>query len=358
MAEEKESVLQTDEGENNRHSEGTDIELSDDQIWEEVGADPQSKPSQQTEEIIEATPTSSEQEEDGEITESVTESSETFEIEAHSDEEQTEEEKKAQHDYEKRYKDLEKEFHRRNEEGKELREQFQQFRIEKLELERQLERLQKDKQDTPSKAEEKAEPDPLDPNWFDPETKQTLDDFSELTSAYKKLIAHEVAKTLGKSGEAGSNNEQTAEKIAELEKVTRDYQKKQYWQRHAAEMSSAIGSDFLEIDLSDEFATFVKASPIRIAMMNESIAWEDHIAVMKDFLDTPVGRAKFRPPSDSNDETKPSSDKQEQGSMKTNTNKPNVRRQAAQGLLKNSSPRQERRPEDMSDDELWESIAM
>jgi len=358
MAEEKESVTQTEREEQLRHSEETDIELSDDQIWEEVGSDPQSKPSQQTEEIIEATPTSSEQGEDGEITESVKESSETFEIEAHSEEEPTEEEKKAQHDYEKRYKDLEKEFHKRNEEGKELREQFQQFRIEKLELERQLERLQKNKQDTPlEKAEEKAEPDPLDPNWFDPETKQTLDDFSELTSAYKKLIAHEVAKTIGKSGGAGSNSEQTAEKLAELEKVTRDYQAKQYWQRHAAEMSSTIGSDFLEIDLSDEFATFVKASPTRIAMMNESIAWEDHIAVMKDFLDTPVGRAKFRPPSASNDETKQSSDKQEQGSMKTNT-KPNVRRQAAQGLLKNSSPRQERRPEDMSDDELWEAIAI
>ena len=198
----------------------------------------------------------------------------------------------------------------------------------------------------------------MDPNWFDPETKQTLDDFSELTSAYKKLIAHEVAKTVGKSAAGNTDNTQTAEKLAELEKVTKDYQEKQYWQRHASEMASAIGTDFLEIDLSNEFETFVKASPMREQMMSESIAWQDHIAVMKDFLDTPVGRAKFRPPSDSNDETNKSSDKQEQGSMKTNTNKPNVRRQAAQGLLKNSSPRQERRPEDMSDDELWESIAM
>jgi len=68
---------------------------------------------------------------------------------------------------------------------------------------------------------------------------------------------------------------------------------------------------------------------------------------MNDFLNTPVGREKFR--SEPAPVATPAA-AETQGT---------VRRKAAQGLLKNSNPRQqERRPEDMNDEELWESIAV
>jgi len=84
---------------------------------------------------------------------------------------------------------------------------------------------------------------------------------------------------------------------------------------------------------------------------------EDHAAVMNDFLNTPVGRERFREeataavePEQQTVEPPQEPPKETQGA---------VRRKAAQGLLKNSNPRQsERRPEDMSDEELWESIAV
>jgi len=301
------------------------VELSDDQLWDQVGAPVVEDVSD------EASPTATDEAE---------EESEVFEVEAPS--EPTAEERKEEHNYEKRYKDLEKEFHRRNEETKELREQFQQLRLERLEMERQL---AKQKEETPVEAKPR-EPSPLDEDWFDPATKQTLEEFQELTSAYKKLIAHEIAKAT----KGIQMPEIPEDRIGQLEEVAQQYKANQYRLQHAAHMRTHVGDDYMDIDKSPEFEEYVKAAPIRLAAMTKSMDPADHAAVMNDFLNTPVGREKFRSEPAPEVAAAPVAAAETQGT---------VRRKAAQGLLKNSNPRQqERRPEDMNDEELWESIAV
>jgi hypothetical protein len=301
------------------------VELSDDQLWDQVGAPVVEDVSD------EASPAATDEAE---------EESEVFEVEAPS--EPTAEERREGHNYEKRYKDLEREFHRRNEETKELREQFQQLRLERLEMERQL---AKQKEETPVEAKPR-EPSPLDEDWFDPATKQTLDEFQELTSAYKKLIAHEIAKAT----KGIQMPEIPEDRIGQLEEIAQQYKANQYRLQHAAHMRTSVGDDYMDIDKSQEFYDYVNASPIRLAAMTKSMNPEDHAAVMNDFLNTPVGREKFRSEPAPEVAAAPVAAAETQGT---------VRRKAAQGLLKNSNPRQqERRPEDMNDEELWESIAV
>jgi len=110
-------------------------------------------------------------------------------------------------------------------------------------------------------------------------------------------------------------------------------------------MVQNIGSDYRDIDRSEEFYDFVMSSPMRERMMTESKDPKDYVAVMSDFLGTPTGKAKFRPdPVEEPQETKTSNVVKQQ------------RRKAASGLVKNSAPRQEKRVEDMSPDELWDHI--
>ena len=305
-------------------------ELTDDQLWDQVGRPP-AEVEDVSDDVVDASSTTEEEEE-----------SEVFEVEAPS--EPTAEEKKEQHNYEKRYKDLEKEFHRRNEETKELREQFQQLRLERLEMERALEQMHQHQQ--PPAPEASKEPTPLDEDWFDPNTKQTLEEFQELTSAYKKLIAHEIAKAT-----QNINPEVPDERLENLEQVAQQYKANQYRLQHAAYMRTHVGGDYMDIDKSPEFYEYVNASPVRLAAMTQSMNPEDHAAVMNDFLNTPAGREKFREEVAAATEQQPQEPpKETQGA---------VRRKAAQGLLKNSNPRQqERRPEDMNDEELWDSIAV
>ena len=320
-------------------------ELTDDQLWDQIGkpppeeaetASPAAEVTDVSEDVVEAAPAEAEEE------------SEVFEVEAPS--EPTAEEKKEEHNYEKRYKDLEKEFHRRNEETKELREQFQQLRLERLEMERQLEKAKVSPEPVAEEAKPKG-PTPLDEDWFDPATKQTLDEFQELTSAYKKLIAHEIAKA--------TQNIQMPEvpedRIGQLEEIAQQYKANQYRLQHAAHMRMNVGDDYMDIDKSQEFYDYVNASPIRLAAMTQSMNPEDHAAVMNDFLNTPLGREKFRAEAQETTAVE-QTEKPKQPPAETQGA---VRRKAAQGLLKNSNPRQqERRPEDMSDEELWESIAV
>jgi len=302
------------------------VELSDDQLWDQVGAPVVEDVSD------EASPTATDEAE---------EESEVFEVEAPS--EPTAEERKEEHNYEKRYKDLEREFHRRNEETKELREQFQQLRLERLEMERQL---AKQKEETPVEAKPR-EPSPLDEDWFDPATKQTLEEFQELTSAYRKLIAHEIAKAT----KGIQMPEIPEDRIGQLEEIAQQYKANQYRLQHAAHMRTSVGDDYMDIDKSQEFYDYVNASPIRLAAMTKSMNPEDHAAVMNDFLNTPVGREKFR--------SEPAPEVAAAPVAAAAETQGTVRRKAAQGLLKNSNPRQqERRPEDMNDEELWESIAV
>tara|TARA_S200002703_G_scaffold26470_1_gene22728 strand:+ start:607 stop:1602 length:996 start_codon:yes stop_codon:yes gene_type:complete len=304
-------------------------ELTDDQLWDQVGKPPAEVEDVSDDATVDASSTTEAEEE-----------SEVFEVEAPS--EPTAEERKEEHNYEKRYKDLEKEFHRRNEETKELREQFQQLRLERLEMERQL---AKPKEETLVEAKPK-EPSPLDEDWFDPATKQTLDEFQELTSAYKKLIAHEIAKAT----KGIQMPEIPEDRIGQLEEIAQQYKANQYRLQHAAHMRTSVGDDYMDIDKSQEFYDYVNASPIRLAAMTKSMNPEDHAAVMNDFLNTPVGREKFRSEPAPEVAAAPVAAAETQGT---------VRRKAAQGLLKNSNPRQqERRPEDMNDEELWESIAV
>ena len=309
-------------------------ELTDDQLWDQVGQPP---PQAEVEDVsddatVDASSTTEEEEE-----------SEVFEVEAPS--EPTAEEKKEEHNYEKRYKDLEKEFHRRNEETKELREQFQQLRLERLEMERQLEKAKA----TPPQEEAKPKgPTPLDEDWFDPATKQTLEEFQELTSAYKKLIAHEIAKAT----QSIQMPEVPEDQIGQLEEIAQQYKANQYRLQHAAHMRTNVGDDYMDIDKSPEFYEYVNASPMRLRAMTESMDPVDHAAVMNDFLNTPAGREKFRsePAATHQPVESQAPPKETQGA---------VRRKAAQGLLKNRNPRQqERRPEDMNDEELWDSIAV
>lgn len=317
-------------------------EWTDDEAWEQAGQQQQS--SDDTEAVIDTTPSpSNDASAQGSADDEATE---TFEMEAPS--EPSEAEKKAQHDYEKRYKDLEKEFHRRNEETKQLRDEFQQLRLERLEMQQQLEKLRQQPTGTGKEAEAKEarQPSPLDEDWFDPDTQQTLSDFEELTKAYKKLIAHEVAKaTQGLSPDS--------EKLSQLEAVAQQYKANQYRLQHAAYMRETVGADFMDIDVDPDFDAYVRSSPMRLYAMTKSLDPRDHAAVMQDFLNTPAGREKFR----SNAATAPTPTQEAPAAAKA-TDPGKVRRQAAQGLLKNSSPRQnERRLEDMSDDELWDAIS-
>jgi len=320
--------------------EDTAPELTDDQLWDQAGNPPaaageESEP--ETQDVSDDA--SSTTEEEGE--------SEVFEVEAPS--EPTAEEKKEQHNYEKRYRDLEREFHRRNEETKELRDQFQQLRLERLEMERALEQM---RQQQPLAPETSKEPTPLDEDWFDPNTKQTLEEFQELTSAYKKLIAHEIAKAT-----QNINPGVPDERLENLEQVAQQYKANQYRLQHAAYMRTHVGGDYMDIDKSPEFYEYVNASPVRLAAMTQSMNPEDHAAVMNDFLNTPVGRERFREEATAAEAPGQQTVEQPQGPPKETQGA--VRRKAAQGLLKNSNPRQsERRPEDMSDEELWESIAV
>lgn len=328
--------------------EDTAPELTDDQLWDQAGSPPaaaaeaaeESQPETQDvsdDAVVDASSTTEEEEE-----------SEVFEVEAPS--EPTAEEKKEQHNYEKRYKDLEKEFHRRNEETKELREQFQQLRLERLEMERALEQMQQQQQQQPPASEASKEPTPLDEDWFDPNTKQTLEEFQELTSAYKKLIAHEIAKAT-----QNINPGVPDERLENLEQVAQQYKANQYRLQHAAYMRTHVGGDYMDIDKSPEFYEYVNASPVRLAAMTQSMNPEDHAAVMNDFLNTPAGREKFREEVAAATEQHPVEQPQEPPKETQGA----VRRKAAQGLLKNSNPRQqERRPEDMNDEELWDSIAV
>jgi hypothetical protein len=86
---------------------------------------------------------------------------------------------------------------------------------------------------------------------------------------------------------------------------------------------------------------------MRKQAMTQSQDVRDHIAVMQDFLNTPAGAEKFRKePEPEPEPEKPVVSPQKQ-----------ARRQAASGLLKNTAQAKgDKRQEDMSDEELWESI--
>ena len=269
---------------------------------------------------------------------------EEAEAEAEDEEEETEDddseedEEDPAHDYEKRYKDLEREFHKRNETSARDREEFNDLRIRSLEQDKELETLKKGYKapDTP--------PDPSDEgSFFDEDDRTTMEEFSELTGVTKKLVQHEVAKALDKVGPAINKD---SERVAQLEKAYQDQNYQQFLSNHESSMLSTVGEDYRDIDRDPDFQTYVLKSPALTKMMTESTSPDDHASVMNLWLENTDSGKAWRPAPEAEPKT------QSEGSAK----KQSTRRKAASNLMDNSAPRIERNTDNMSDEDLWDSV--
>ena len=312
MSEEKEVLEEVEESE-----EVEDTEASDEELWsqdEESEGDSQS----------EGTPEESEEEADEE--------------EPEDDEDETEEEEpeEPQHDYEARYKDLEREFHKRNEESARLREEFNELRLRDVEREQALERVKKGLPET-----EEPQVDPADETkFFSKEDKQTMEEFSELSSTFRKMIQHEMAKQGTTLHEATL---QAQERLKTLEEQSKEQNYQNFLQYHENYMIDNVGDDYREIDKDPDFQAFVLSSPAMTKMMTESTDPVDHSSVMQLFLSTEAGESAWRPPQVEEKQVKASTKRQ-------------AKRTAATGLLGNSAPVKSKNMDNMSDEELWEAI--
>jgi len=259
------------------------------------------------------------------------------EVEEEADDSEEDEEDPA-HDYEQRYKSLEKEFHKRNETSARDREDFNDLRIRSLEQDKELETLKKGYKapDTP--------PDPSDEgSFFDEDDRTTMEEFSELTGVTKKLVQHEVAKALNKVGPAINKD---SERVAQLEKAYQDQNYQQFLSNHESSMLSTVGDDYRDIDRDPDFQSYVLASPALTKMMTESTSPDDHASVMNLWLENTDSGKGWRPTEE------PAPKAQSEGSAK----KQSTRRKAASNLMDNSAPRIERNTDNMSDEDLWDSV--
>lgn len=312
MSEENEVLEEVEESEE-------DTEASDEELWsqdEESEGDSQS----------EGTPEESEEEEEAD------------EEEPEDDEDETEEEEpeEPQHDYEARYKDLEREFHKRNEESARLREEFNELRLRDVEREQALERVKKGLPET-----EEPQVDPADETkFFSKEDKQTMEEFSELSSTFRKMIQHEMAKQGTTLHEATL---QAQERLKTLEEQSKEQNYQNFLQYHENYMIDNVGDDYREIDKDPDFQAFVLSSPAMTKMMTESTDPVDHSSVMQLFLSTEAGESAWRPPQVEEKQVKASTKRQ-------------AKRTAATGLLGNSAPVKSKNMDNMSDEELWEAI--
>jgi hypothetical protein len=259
------------------------------------------------------------------------------EVEEEADDSEEDEEDPA-HDYEQRYKSLEKEFHKRNETSARDREDFNDLRIRSLEQDKELETLKKGYKapDTP--------PDPSDEgSFFDEDDRTTMEEFSELTGVTKKLVQHEVAKALNKVGPAINKD---SERVAQLEKAYQDQNYQQFLSSHESSMLSSVGDDYRDIDKDPDFQTYVLKSPALTKMMTESTSPDDHASVMNLWLENTDSGKGWRPTEE------PEPKAQSEGTAK----KQSTRRKAASNLMSNSAPRIERNTDNMSDEDLWDSV--
>ena len=292
--------------------EAEDIEASDEELWEQE---------EESEESVEPTEEDTPQEEESEPEE----------------EEAEEEPEEPQHNYEARYKDLEREFHKRNEESARMREDLNEFRLRDVEREQVLSNVRQGLSE--------AEAPPADPRdadkFFDKADKETMEEFSELSSTFKKMIQHEMAKQGTSVQEATI---QAQERIKQLEEQNKENNYQQFLSYHQDYMVNNVGEDYREIDKDPDFQAFVLGSPAMTKMMTESTDPVDHASVMDLFLSTQAGRDAWRPP-----EEEP--EKKVQASTKRQS-----KRAAATGLLGNSAPVKNKNVDNMSDEELWEAI--
>ena len=291
--------------------EAEDIEASDEELWEQE---------EESEESVEPTEEDTPQEEESEPEE----------------EEAEEEPEEPQHNYEARYKDLEREFHKRNEESARMREDLNEFRLRDVEREQVLSNVRQGLSE--------AEAPPVDPRdadkFFDKADKETMEEFSELSSTFKKMIQHELAKQGTSVQEATL---QAQERIKQLEEQNKENNYQQFLQYHEDYMVNNVGEDYREIDKDPDFQAFVLGSPAMTKMMTESTDPVDHASVMDLFLSTQAGKDAWRPSEEP--------EKKVQASTKRQS-----KRAAATGLLGNSAPVKNKNVDNMSDEELWEAI--
>ena len=233
------------------------------------------------------------------------------------EDEEPAEEQEPQHDYESRYKELEREFHKRNEATARLKEDHNDLRLQLLELQKQKE----------AAPEEPKPPTPIDEQFFSKEDKETMEEFSELTGTFKKMIQHEMAKV----------QQPEKQRLDELEQSYKQDSYQQFLRNHEAHMKSNVGEFYRDLDKDEGFQSFVLASPALTKMMTESVDPNDHASVMKLYLDSN---------QDASSKYKPS----------VQPTKKQARRTAATGLMKNSAPRMTRDPSQMTAEELWDSI--
>jgi len=252
-------------------------------------------------------------------------------------EEDTEDEEPA-HDYEQRYKSLEKEFHKRNEASARDREDFNDLRLRSLEQDKEIEKLRQGykEPDTP--------PDPSDEgSFFDDDDRTTMEEFSEITGVTKKLVQHELAKALSKVAPTMNKD---SERVAQLEKAYQDQNYQQFLSNHDQSMLNSVGEDYRDIDRDPDFQSYVLASPALTKMMTESTSPDDHASVMNLWLENTDSGKGWR------QTVEPAPKAQSEGSAK----KQSTRRKAASNLMSNSAPRIERNTDNMSDEDLWDSV--
>ena len=261
----------------------------------------------------------------------------TEEPESEDDETKDKEEpEEPQHDYEARYKDLEREFHKRNEESARLREDFNELRLRDVEREQALERVKKGLPES-----EAPQVDPSDEaKFFSQEDKQTMEEFSELSSTFRKMIQHEMAKQGTTMQEATI---QAQQRLKSLEEQNKEQNYQNFLRYHENYMLDNVGEDYRDIDKDPDFQAFVLSSPAMTKMMTESTDPIDHASVMELFLSTETGESAWRPPQVEEKQVKASTKRQ-------------AKRTAATGLLGNSAPVKSKNMDNMSDDELWEAI--
>ena len=129
-------------------------------------------------------------------------------------EEEPEEDPQPEHDYEKRYKDLEREFHKRNEESARMKEELNDMRLKALEAQ------QEGRQDEP----EVEEPD----SFYSDEDRETMEEFSELSGTFRKMIQEEMAKV--------GNKPEANERLEKLENAYNQYTYERFLQNHENSM--------------------------------------------------------------------------------------------------------------------------
>jgi hypothetical protein len=303
--------------------ETEDSEASDEELWSQ-------EDKVEGESTEEGTP---------EVEAEETKEAETKEPESEDDETEDEEKpEEPQHDYESRYKDLEREFHKRNEDSAKLRQDFDELRLRDVEREQALQRVKDGLSET-----EAPTVDPKDSDAFFSDTdKQTMEEFSELSSTFRKMIQHEMAKQGTTMQEA---TVQAQERLKSLEDQTKEHNYQNFLQYHENYMHENVGDDYRDIDKDADFQAFVLGSPAMTKMMTESTDPIDHASVMQLFLSTQTGQDAWRPPAE------PEVEKE----VKTST-KRQAKRAAATGLLGNSAPVKTKNLDNLSDDELWEAI--